>query len=94
MDVALRTARFEGLVNQRVRMSCPNGAATAAELGKRFAPRLEAAVDVIEHTDGCCVVSVATSTGAAMPSTIVREPYDGIVRSTMTAVAGNRDDAL
>lgn len=80
MDVALRTARFEGLVNQRVRMSCPNGAATAAELGKRFALRLEAAVDVIEHTDGCCVVSVATSTAAAMPSTIVREPYDGIVR--------------
>ena len=49
MDVALRTARFEGLVNQRVRMSCPNGAATAAELGKRFALRLEAAVDVIEQ---------------------------------------------
>jgi len=49
---------------------------------------------VIEHTDGCCVVSVATSTAAAMPSTIVREPYDGIVREHMTAVAGNGDDAL
>jgi hypothetical protein len=61
-------------------MSCPNGAALAAEFGNRFALRVEAAVDVIEHTDGCWVLSVATSTAAAMPSTIVREPYDGIVR--------------